>query len=66
MEEKSVILILQIGIWNSRCHLACFFQQQDMLKQVVVSNFYLYIATAILQCKYLLLCDELDWLTNSG
>lgn len=32
------------------------FQQQDVLKQVVVSNFYLYIAFAVLQCKYLLCC----------
>ena len=54
MEEKSVILILQIGIWNSGCHLACFFQQQDVLKQVVASNFYVYIVTAVLQYKYLL------------
>lgn len=56
MEEKSVILILQIRIWNSRSRLACSFQHQDMLKQVMVSNFYVYIATAVLQCKYLLCC----------
>lgn len=56
MEEKSVILILQIRIWNSWSRLACSFQHQDMLKQVMVSNFYIYIATAVLQCKYLLCC----------
>lgn len=32
---------------------ACFFQQQDVLKQVMVSSFYLCIATAILQYEYL-------------
>lgn len=61
MEEKSVNLILQIGVWNSRCHLACFSQQQDVLKQVVLSNFSLYIATGVLQCKYLL-CGVMNYI----
>lgn len=56
MEEKSVILILQIGIWNSECCLACLFQQQDMLKQVVASDFHLYLFCKFAVAVYLLCC----------